>query len=191
MCEIQSSPENLHDANAHTAEVAISQLTTKGLQGVVAITMGKNRSAMIFAARAVGTTHNSYYQVSFKPVTLEWHDLMHKEGLQRFSQVYYSTLKSLPQVTWTWMNILHCFCLWLYLISPLCYSWTLTSCPISDRLRLFTVWELVLQFLRCPTNFGLGMKLGMYQALLVLSPDPPKSVWWHFMSHGVGHLGTI
>ena len=66
---------------------------------------------MIFTERAVGTTHNGYYQVSFKPVTLEWHELMHKEGLQRFSQVYYSTFKSLPQVVWTWMNILHCFCL--------------------------------------------------------------------------------
>ena len=67
--EIQISPENLHEANIHTAEVAIAQLTTKRLQGVVAITMGKNRLAMIFAGRAVGTTHNGYYQVSFKPVT--------------------------------------------------------------------------------------------------------------------------
>ena len=45
VCEVQSSPENLHEANIHTAEVAIAQLTTKRLQGVVAITMGKNRSA--------------------------------------------------------------------------------------------------------------------------------------------------
>ena len=94
VCEIQSFPENLRSANIHTAEVAIAQLTTKRLQGVVAISMAKNRSAMIFAGRAVGP---AYEGVDFKPVALEWHDLTEKEGIQRFMQVYYSTLKSLPQ----------------------------------------------------------------------------------------------
>ena len=101
VCEIQSFPENLRSANIHTAEVAIAQLTTKRLQGVVAISMAKNRSAMIFTARTVGPAYEGYYKVDFKPVALECHDLTVKEGIQRFTQVYYSTLKSLPQVSWS------------------------------------------------------------------------------------------
>ena len=100
ICEIQSFPENLRSANIHT-EVVIVQLTTKRLQGVVAISMAKNRSAMIFAGRAVCPAYEGYYKVDFKPVALEWHDLTEKEGIQHFTQVYYSTLKSLPQVSWS------------------------------------------------------------------------------------------
>ena len=74
VCEIQSFPESLRSANIHTAEVVIAQLTTKRLQGVVAISMAKNRSAMTFAGRAVGPTCDGYCQVNFKPVALEWHD---------------------------------------------------------------------------------------------------------------------
>ena len=60
VCEIQSFPESVRSANIHTAEVAIAQLTTKRLQGVVAISMAKNRLAMIFAGRAVGPTCDGY-----------------------------------------------------------------------------------------------------------------------------------
>lgn len=70
VCEIQSFPESLRSANIHTAEVAIAQLTTKRLQGVVAISMAKNRLAMIFAGRAVGPTCDGYCQVDFKPVRM-------------------------------------------------------------------------------------------------------------------------
>ena len=42
VCEIQSSPEGLHDANMHTAEVGIAQLTTRRRQGFVAISLAKD-----------------------------------------------------------------------------------------------------------------------------------------------------
>ena len=39
VCEIR---EGLHDANMHTAEVVIAQLTTRRLQGFVAISLAKD-----------------------------------------------------------------------------------------------------------------------------------------------------
>ena len=40
-----------------------------------------------YAPIAVGPAYEGYYQVDFKPVALEWYDLIEKEGMQHFTQV--------------------------------------------------------------------------------------------------------
>ena len=55
ICEIQSGWETTDFANAHTAEVALAQLTIRKLEAITAITFMKNRSAMIFFGRAIGS----------------------------------------------------------------------------------------------------------------------------------------
>ena len=50
---------------------------------------------MIFTGRIIGPAYEDHHKVDFRPVNLEWHNLTEKEGMQRFSQVYYLAFKSL------------------------------------------------------------------------------------------------
>ena len=70
VCEIQSGWEEVHQANAHIAEVALAQLAGRKQECIVAITTMKNRTAMIFLGKVVGSPEKSFQKVSFKPVCL-------------------------------------------------------------------------------------------------------------------------
>ena len=73
--EIQSGWEEVHQANAHTAEVALAQLAGRKQECIVAIITMKNRTAMIFLDKVVGSPEQSFQKVSFKPVCLDWYNL--------------------------------------------------------------------------------------------------------------------
>ena len=77
---------------------------------------------MIFTGRIIGPAYEGYHKVDFRPVNLEWHNLTEKEGMQRFSQLYYLAFKSLQQLSWSLIVVFVSDCISFHLC--LSASWT-------------------------------------------------------------------